>query len=197
MNRDLLIAGVGGQGTILASTLLGQAAIRSGIFVRTGETIGMSQRGGSVVSHVRLESKEKGSYIPRGEVDLLIGFELAETVRNLPFLKPSGVCLVNTQVIKPVSVSLGIQSYDKEGMINVLRERKQSFFVDGYGLAQKVGSIKTVNVVLLGVCSGAGLLPIQKEILLNTIEEKVPKKFVELNVRAFLLGYESGEEFQK
>ncbi len=116
MGYDVLVAGVGGQGTILSSRILGAMAMNRGIFVRTGETIGMSQRGGTVVSHVRIDSREKSAYIPLAGADLLIGSELCESVRNLSYLKKDGRVVANTQQIRPVTVSLGLQAYDAAAM---------------------------------------------------------------------------------
>lgn len=108
MSYDVLVAGVGGQGTILSSRILGAMAMNQDRFVRTGETIGMSQRGGTVVSHVRIDSENKCSYIPPNGADLLIGFELCEAARNLIYLKQGGNAVVNHQMIRPVTVSLGL-----------------------------------------------------------------------------------------
>lgn len=194
MRYDVLIAGVGGQGTILASRILAAASILKGEFARTGETIGMSQRGGCVVSNVRLGGERVSPYIPSAQADLLLGFELAETARNLGRIKPEGAAVVNTQVIKPVSLSLGIGSYDEaELTAYIKRNCKKPVFVDGYGLAVKAGSAKAVNIVLLGTACGAGLLPFDKEELVQTIRQTVAPRFVEMNEMAFSLGYDVGK----
>ena len=191
MSQDILIAGVGGQGTILASRILASAGILSGQFVRTGETIGMSQRGGCVVSHVRIGSEEKSSYLPMGGGGLLIGFELAEAARNIGKISRKGNGIINTQQIKPVPVSLGLQSYNTEEMKKYLaRHMKQSLFLDGYHLAEEAGSVKSVNVVLIGAACGAGYLEFEKDILLEAVCQNVPQRFVQLNSDAFQLGYE-------
>ena len=191
MSQDILIAGVGGQGTILASRILACAGILSGNFSRTGETIGMSQRGGCVVSHVRIGSEEKSSYLPMGSGDLLIGFELAETARNLGRLSLKGNCVANLQQIKPVPVSLGLQPYLAEDMKGAIQKQvKDPLFIDGYTLANEAGSVKAVNVVLIGAACGAGYVQLEKESLLEAVRQNVPERFIQLNIQAFELGYE-------
>lgn len=188
---DILIAGVGGQGTVLASRLLAEAAIASGLFVRTAETIGMSQRGGCVVSHVRIGSKNSAPVIPLGKADVLIGFEIGEAARSLPRLSTGGKCLVNLQAVKPVSASLGGSTYDAaEIFSHISRSVPGAAFVDGYRLAGEAGSVKAVNVVLLGSASALGFLPFSKELMEKVIAENVPQRFRELNIKAFNAGYE-------
>jgi indolepyruvate ferredoxin oxidoreductase, beta subunit len=190
MKFDILISGVGGQGTVLASRLLAASAIEAGYFTRTSETIGMSQRGGSVVSHVRIGSEKESPIIPLRSADLLIGSELAEAARSLEKLKPNGRCIVNTQIIKPVTASLGGAAYDDKSIIEYIKENtNKAIFIDGYTLALKAGSVKAVNVVLLGAAASIGVLPFSKELMEKVISENVPKKFVELNIKAFNLGF--------
>jgi indolepyruvate ferredoxin oxidoreductase, beta subunit len=191
MKYDILIAGVGGQGTVLASRLLAASSMDAGFFTRTSETIGMSQRGGSVVSHVRIDSKPLSPIIPTGSVDLLIGFELAEAARNLNKLSPNGKCIVNTQVIKPVTVSLGGALYNTDEISEYIKAMvPDAVFVDGYTLAENAGSIKAVNVVLLGASVATGYLPFSKEKVMEIITKNVPKKFLDINLEAFNTGYE-------
>lgn len=188
---DILIAGVGGQGTVLASRLIAAAAIKHGSFARTSETIGMSQRGGCVVSHVRINSEKSSSIIPLSSADMLIGFELAEVARNMQRLSKEGCCIINTQVIKPVSASLGASQYDIEGITKFINDNvKECYFIDGYDIAKKAGSVKAVNVVLLGAATAVGKLPFSKEVMLEAIVENVPQKFRDLNEKAFLMGYD-------
>lgn len=191
---DILITGVGGQGTILASKLLANTAIETGLFARTGETIGMSQRGGCVVSHVRIGSENKSSYIAKGGADVLIGFELAEAARNAGFLKKDGHAVINTQTIRPVTVSLGIQTYNEAEIVSYIRKQiKDPLFIDGYTLAEQAGSVKAVNVVLLGACAGAGYIDFSREMCLSCIGKHVPERFKALNEKAFALGYAAGK----
>ncbi len=188
---DILIAGVGGQGTVLASRLIAAAAIKQGSFARTSETIGMSQRGGCVVSHVRINSEKSSSLIPIGSADMIIAFELSEAARSLPRLKMDGCCIINTQTIKPVSASLGSSQYDIEKITDFINTNaKQVYFIDGYSLANEAGSVKAVNVVLLGAAAAVGQMPFGKEVIEEAIIENVPQKFRELNQKAFELGYQ-------
>lgn len=196
MRYDILIAGVGGQGTILASRILAGASILRGEFARTGETIGMSQRGGCVVSNVRLGSKNVSPYIPMAQSDLLLGFELAEAARNIPRLKKSGAAVVNTQVIKPVSLSLGIGSYDVDELRKYITSNcRKTVFVDGYSLAVKAGSARAVNIVLLGAACGADMLPFSRDELIQTIQNSVAKKYTDMNMRAFEYGFDTGKMY--
>lgn len=189
MKYDILIAGVGGQGTVLASKLLAAAAIEAGYFVRTSETIGMAQRGGCVVSHVRIGDKEASPIIPYSAADLIIGFEPAEAARNIGRLKPNGKCIVNIRAIKPITASLNNSSYDAEAIYDFLNKNSsEAIMVDGYAMAQQVGSVKALNTVLLGVAAASGDMPFGKEHLEKVISENVSKKYVELNVKAFNIG---------
>lgn len=188
---DILISGVGGQGTVLASRLIAAAAIKEGYFARTSETIGMSQRGGCVVSHVRINSENSSSIIPFETADIIIAFELAEAARSLKRMAEAGCCIVNTQVIKPVSASLGASQYNIEDITEYIRNSaKDVYFIDGYSLAEEAGTVKAVNVVLLGAATATGKMPFNRDIMLESIMENVPQKFRELNKKAFELGFD-------
>lgn len=194
MKADILIAGVGGQGQVLASRLIGAAAILEGYAVRTGETIGMSQRGGSVVSHVRIGGASKSATIPFGQADLMIGFELCESVRNIKRLSENGWLIVNNQRINPVTVSLGMDEYDPFAMEEALRNATSNLIMlDGYTLARQAGSVKAVNVVLLGAAVGSGYLPLSRDSFLEAIEEIIPQRFHNLNYAAFNSGHDLAE----
>ncbi len=191
MKFDILIAGVGGQGTVLASRLLAAAAIKAGYYARTSETIGMAQRGGCVVSHVRIGSEEASPIIPYGTADLLIGFEPSEAARNINRLAPSGRSVVNTRVIKPVTASLDTVTYAIDPINAFIRTNSsETVMLDGYALAEKAGSVKALNVVLLGVAAAAGFLPFDKDDLESIICENVSPRYVELNKKAFNTGLE-------
>lgn len=192
MKCDILIAGVGGQGQVLASRLLGEAAIDAGFNVRTGETIGMSQRGGCVTSNVRIDGSALSSAVPLGQADIIVGFEICETVRNLSRLSAGGGVVLNTQVISPVAVSLGQARYDKEKMICYIKGNvKKLVMIDAPAIAGKAGSVKAANVVMLGAACGAGLLPFEKDRFLSVIVKNVPQKYKALNEKAFELGFAS------
>jgi indolepyruvate ferredoxin oxidoreductase beta subunit len=191
MNYDILIAGVGGQGLVLSSRLIGAAAIGAGLFARTSETIGMSQRGGCVVSNVRIGDEWQSPVVPAGEADLIIGSELCETVRNLAKLKPHGSVILNSLIVNPITVSLGMQEYHAEKMMDDIKSNvKNLLIIDAGKLAIEAGSVKAGNVVLLGAAAGAGYLPISVEQLVKAIDENVPPKYRELNKRAFEMGYQ-------
>lgn len=190
MKTDILIAGVGGQGQILASRLIATAAIIEGCHVRTGETIGMSQRGGSVVSHVRIGSESMAATVPFGRADLIIGFELCETVRNIKRLSENGRLIVNTQIINPVTVSLGIEKYDAAAMRDALKKATDSIIMlDAYSVAGQAGSVKAANVVLIGAAAGSGYLPLSRDSLVEAIRRVIPQRFHEINCKAFESGY--------
>lgn len=189
MKYDILIAGVGGQGTVLASRLLAAAAIKAGYFTRTSETIGMAQRGGCVVSHVRIDSEKDSPIIPYESADLLIGFEPAEAARNIGRLAQGGKCVVNTRSIKPVTASLDTVPYDAGPICEFIQQNaSEAILVDGYALAEESGSVKALNIVLLGVAAAAGFLPFSDKDLDSIITENVSGKYIELNKKAFNIG---------
>ena len=185
MRKNIILCGVGGQGTILASRLIATAAMDKGIEIKTAETIGMAQRGGSVFSHVRLGEGANAPLIGKGEVDLIIGFEPGETVRQLPMLRKGGAVVVSSRPVMPVSAMIGQSGYDPSKMIEYLKENVERLtIVDADKAAQDLGSAKTLNVVLLGAALRSGELGLTEEDLMNAVREKVPEKLVALNMRA-------------
>lgn len=196
LNKDILICGVGGQGTVLASKIIAAAAMEEGNPVHSAETIGMAQRGGPVTSHVRIGSEAYSPLIPLGNSDMIIAFEPAEAVRNLAYLRKNGMVVVNTVPTKPVTESLNDTGYDGKNMIDYL-EKKCSFIqVDGDELCREFGSAKFLNIVLLGVAAGTGKLGISKDSFIAEIEKRVPAKFVEANKKAFEKGYMIGGRYE-
>ncbi len=190
MKCDILIAGVGGQGTVLASRLLAASAIGTGFFARTAETIGMAQRGGCVVSHVRIGSEEAGPVIPYGAADLLIGFEPAEAARNICRLSPAGRCIVNTRELRPVTASLETIPYDSAPVYDFIKANSsKAVMVDGYALAEGAGSVRALNIVLLGVAAASGFLPLERDEIMEAIDKNVSPKYLELNKKAFDIGF--------
>jgi indolepyruvate ferredoxin oxidoreductase beta subunit len=189
---DIIITGVGGQGTVLASRVLAQAALNAGFSARTSETIGMAQREGSVQSHVRIDAPDFGPLISLNRADILLGFEPAEAQRTIHYLKPGGRALVNTHPMSPVTVSLGSSTYLKSQIETYLKGLPiQISFMDAFELATTAGNYRTVNSVMLGALSALQQLPFSAEILKNTLLELVPKKVRETNERAFQLGQEA------
>jgi indolepyruvate ferredoxin oxidoreductase beta subunit len=186
---NCLLAGVGGQGTVLASKLIAQSAMNRGLNARTAETIGMAQRGGCVVSHVRIGDEIHSPLIPQHKADLIIGFEPAEAVRCLPYLKEDGAVIASIKPVKPVTAALTGSGYSGEEMISFLKENvKNLYLVDAETICDKLGSSKVLNVVLLGAAAGAGLLELTLEELKKIICEKLPECFIELNCRALTEG---------
>ncbi|MCD6318223.1 indolepyruvate oxidoreductase subunit beta [Candidatus Aerophobetes bacterium] len=187
MKFDLIIVGVGGQGTILASNVIGISAVKEGIPIKAAETHGMAQRGGSVENHVRIGCKY-GPLIPKGSADALLGFEPAEAVKHSHFLSRDGVAIINTEKIIPLSTtSKGFKYPDIDYLISEFkRVFKNVITLNAAGLAREAGSIMTVNTVMLGVLTR--YLPIKERIIVETITELVPKKLVEVNLRAFEAG---------
>ncbi|MCR5251594.1 MAG: indolepyruvate oxidoreductase subunit beta [Lachnospiraceae bacterium] len=192
MKKDILICGVGGQGTVLASRIIAAAAMTEGNTVHSAETIGMAQRGGPVTSHVRIGDEAYSPLIPLGKADLIIGFEPSEVVRNIAYLSPEGIAVVNTAAVKPVTASLSGSGYDGSEMTAYLKKRGGCIFADGVAECEKLGSVKFLNILLLGIAAGSGGLGIEKDTLTGEIEKRVPEKFREANLKAFMNGYEIG-----
>ena len=183
MSKNIIICGVGGQGTVLAAKVLSQSAISKGEHVLSAETIGMAQRGGSVVSHVRIGDDAFSPLVPKGQADVLIAFEAAEAVRNIDFLKADGTVIVNKKSVQPVTASLSGKAFDENEMIEYLNKRASNVIaVDTDQACRELGSSKVVNMVLLGAASRAGLIP--KDELAAAIKLLVKPDFYELNVRA-------------
>lgn len=189
---DLLITGVGGQGAILASDIIGKAAVAAGLPIRAAETHGMAQRGGSVVNHIRV-GNDYGSMIPKKGADLLLALEPMEAVRYLDFLKDGGVIIVNTQPIVPVTVTSGLAKYPEvSDIVDALSEKYIVKAFNADELANDAGNRLAMNVVMVGAVSG--YLPIPKETLLESIKALVPQKTIEVNLRAFEMGRKKVEE---
>ena len=184
---NILIVGVGGQGTLLASVLLGNLALLKGYDVKLSEVHGMAPRGGSVVTHVKIsEGTVSSPLIEEGDADVIIAFEELEAYRWLPYLKKGGTMYVNTQQILPMPVIMGNAKYPDD-IMKVLEENagKVKAF-DALRIAEECGSVKAVNVVLLGAASKD--LPFDESAWIKVIEENVKPKFVELNKKAFEMG---------
>ena len=184
---NILIVGVGGQGTLLASRLLGQAFVARGYDVKVSEVHGMSQRGGSVVTYVRYGDKVHSPVIEKGEADIILSFEQLEAARWLPYLKPDGILITSTQQIDPMPVIMGMAEYP-QGVLPAIKEKGvRVVALDALDLALKAGSAKCTNLVLLGVA--AKFLALDKEAWAQIIRTTVPPKTVDMNLRAFDEGY--------
>lgn len=188
MNKvtNILLAGVGGQGILLASEVISEVMLMAGLDVKKNEIHGMSQRGGSVVSHVRYGEKVYSSIIPEGEVDILFSFEMLETCRYLPLLRENGRVIVNDWKIAPPSVALGKQSYPENIPESIKRQFPTTTVVSGLDLALAAGNSKTVNTVLLGALSN--ILEFDRELWLTALKKMIPERLIEVNLKAFASG---------
>ncbi len=184
--KNIMIVGVGGQGTLLASRILGHAVIDMGYDVKVSEVHGMSQRGGSVVTYVKFGDKVHSPIIDRGEADIILAFELLEAYRAMPYLKEGGRLIVNRQCINPMPVITGAAVYP-EHILEKLSAQVDTASVDALALAAEAGSIKSVNVVLIGLMAKSTDIPY--EVWKKAVTETVPPKFLEINLKAFDLGY--------
>ena len=186
MTKNIMIVGVGGQGTLLASRILGNTVINEGYDVKVSEVHGMSQRGGSVVTYVKYGEKVFSPIIDEGEADIILAFEMLEAYRALPYLKKGGKMIANSQNIDPMPVITGAAEYpaDIAEKISACADLKT---IDALSLAKEAGNIKAVNVVLIGVMAKSTDIPYEKWI--ETIKTTVPEKFLEVNLKAFDAGY--------
>lgn len=185
MNKNIVLCGVGGQGTILASKLIAAAAMNKNLPVMSAETIGMAQRGGSVFSHVRYGQGIHSPMIANGEADIILGFEPGETVRMLPFLKEGGTVVTSSRAIMPVTATLTGSSYNGGEMITYLREHvKELFIIDPQKACEEIGSPKVLNTLLLGAAALSGALGLSEKDMKEAIKNRLPEKFHELNFKA-------------
>lgn len=186
MTKNVMVVGVGGQGSLLASKLLGHLLLSEGYDVKVSEVHGMSQRGGSVVTYVRFGDKVYSPIIDKGEADFIVSFEELEAARYVEYLRPDGRIVTNTQQIDPMPVINGAADYPEQ-LIAKIRELGISVdAMDCLALAEQAGSSKAVNIVLMGRLSKYFDIPVEK--WQQAIAECVPQKFAEMNQKAFLLG---------
>lgn len=203
MNKDILLCGVGGQGTVLAARLIAAAAMNAGEIVHSAETIGMAQRGGSVTSHVRIGEKALSPLIPYGSAELILAFEPSEAVRNLRYLKNAmsnqgsgGTVIVNKVPVKPASSPNTITDDDANEWIKYLVHNAHKVIaVDSDAISKEAGSPKCFNVAVLGIAAGAGCLPFSEDNILDAIKCNVQKRFMELNCRAYNIGVKIGSAY--
>jgi len=190
---NILITGVGGQGVILMSELLGKAAVTDGLRVKGSEILGMAVRGGSVTSAIRIGEDVYGPLIPTGKCNALVGMEPSEALRNISYLSKSTLVLLNTAVTTPFTVSIGESTYPSlEKMISQLGKASDRIIqLDAAQLAQEAGSRLATNIVMLGALFGTGQPPIKIATIKETIEARFPAKVAPVNTKAFNLGYEA------
>lgn len=195
MFSSIVIAGVGGQGTLLASKILSEAAQRRGLFVRTSETIGMAQRGGSVSSHIRIGSQDVSPVIPLRHADVLIGFELAEAARQLNRLKPDASAVVNVDCIIPTNVALRQGEYYCDEYLSAIKNNiGRGFYINAAPMAIEAGDARALNIVLLGFSVGAGILPFEEDEIREAMECCIKPRLLEINRKAFLMGAEAARK---
>jgi len=198
MSFDLIVAGVGGQGSILLSHIIADAAIRdnSTIRVRVGETFGAAMRGGAVASHVRIGPDVYSPLVSKGAAEVVLALEPLEGLRvSIDYLKPGGIAILNTRPWYPVDVNIGNARYPEilEIQSGIQSLGAISHFLDATEIAIQAGNAKAMNVVMLGALYASRRLPVGREALLETIKERVPAKVIDVNIRAFELGYQAME----
>ena len=193
---NILLAGVGGQGVILMSELLGKAAIADGLKVRGSEILGMAVRGGSVTSIIRMGDDVYGPLIPQGKCHILIGLEPSEGLRHVSYLSRSGLVILNTTPIFPFTVSLGQSNYP--GLDQILDKlnsvASKVIRLDAAQIARDAGSLLAANIAMLGALSGVELLPIKIATIKETIQARFPARIAPVNIRAFDLGYQASRQ---
>jgi indolepyruvate ferredoxin oxidoreductase, beta subunit len=196
---NFMLAGVGGQGTILASDVLANVGLAAGYQAKQAEVHGMSQRGGSVTSYVRWGETVYSPLVGAGEVDVFLTFEKAEALRNLDQLRPGALAVISLEAIKPVTVTSGGQAYPDDAHLRgcLAQVTSKAFYVDVQAIAAELGNLKVSNVALMGALSGLmesqgiGGPELTAETWLDEISARVPKKTIELNRKAFMAGREA------
>lgn len=189
--RSCLLCGVGGQGTVLASRIIAAAAMAKGLRARTAETIGMAQRGGSVVSHVRTGKNIASPTIPYGRADVIIGFEPGEAAANLKYLKQGGTLILCRQEVRPVTASLGQSAYSGDDCIKFLQETvSRCYIVDGERICSHCGSPKVLNVAVVGALCADGGMELTLKDIEKAIVQRMKPKLVDMNIKALHMGAE-------
>jgi indolepyruvate ferredoxin oxidoreductase beta subunit len=196
---NIIICGVGGQGVVLLSELLGNAAVKDGVAVKGSEVLGMAQRGGSVFSNIRLGGSAIAPLTPEGKCDVLIAVEPSEALRNIHYLARNSVVVLNTTTVLPYTVYLGKSGYPtRDEIINKLHEvTSRVITLDASELAKQAGSLQAANVVMLGALFGTGLMPIRMETAKAIIQARFPAKAGDTNLAAFDLGYKEAQKALK
>jgi len=185
---SILLVGVGGQGTILAGKVLSEVAMQCGLAVKMSEIHGMSQRGGSVITHVKLGEQVFSPLVEKGEADLILAFEQLEALRWLEYLRPGGQVIVNTQIIEPVPVLIGKAQYPQEILEKIKSKNAVLTALDAMAIAAECGNTKVSNVVMMGML--ARKLDFPKALWLKALEKKIPASLLEVNTLAFERGFE-------
>ncbi len=192
MKLDIVFSGVGGQGVVVLSDIFCEAAMLDGFDVAKAEIHGMAQRGGSIVAYARIGDRVESPLIETGKADAIVGFEVLETARALPMLKPNGTVIVNMKLIQPTSFPKGVKPKTTQELIEIIQARALKVHqVDGNGIAQKVGNNLVVNTVLLGALSALSEIPVKRESFEKAMGSRLKEKYLNVNLKAFQLGRES------
>jgi indolepyruvate ferredoxin oxidoreductase beta subunit len=192
MNFNILIAGVGGQGTLLASKILGNYAQLIGEDCKVSEVHGMAQRGGSVVTYVRIANKVYSPLFDKKDADVVLAFEELEALRSAEYVKDDGIIIVNKQNIYPMPCALGAAEYPSDIYEQLSKYNAKIHKIDAMGIAAKLNDIRTVNIAMLGFC--AAILNLSKEIFIDAIKKSVASSTLEINLKAFEHGYTGGRQ---
>lgn len=191
INLDTVFSGVGGQGVVVLSDIFCEAAILEGFDVAKAEVHGMAQRGGSIVAYAKVGDKVESPLIETGKADVLVGFEVLETARALPMLKPGGDVVVNMKYIPPCISGSKVKPKTVEELVQILKVKANVHEIDGAGLAAKVGNMLVVNTILLGALSALPVVPVKAESFKQAIAGRLKEKYINVNLKAFQLGRES------
>ncbi len=191
MKLDIVFSGVGGQGVVVLSDIYCEAAMLDGFDVAKAEIHGMAQRGGSIVAYARIGDKVESPLIETGKADAIIGFEILETVRVVPMLKPNGAIVVNMKYIQPNCTIVGAKIKKAEELVEILKTKSSRVYqIDGSAIAEKIGNPLVVNTILLGALSALPEIPIKKESLEKAMACRLKEKYLNVNLKAFQLGRE-------
>uniref|UniRef100_A0A7C4Y587 Indolepyruvate oxidoreductase subunit beta n=1 Tax=candidate division WOR-3 bacterium TaxID=2052148 RepID=A0A7C4Y587_UNCW3 len=189
MTKSIILAGVGGQGIILAGDIISLVAMENGLDVKKSEVHGMAQRGGSVITTVRFGEKVYSPIIGPGMADIVLSLEKLEGLRNIDYLKEDGIMIVNDYRFDPLPVSSGEMDYPEDVIDRIKSISKKTYIIQGRDIAVQIGNIRVMNMIMLGALSK--ILPFEKELWLKVIERRVPQKFLEINIKGFNAGYDA------
>lgn len=193
--KNCLLCGVGGQGTVLASRIIAAAAMAKGLHAKTAETIGMAQRGGSVVSHVRIGEEIASPMIPYGTADVIIGFEPGEAAANIRYLKKDGVMILSSRQVKPVTASLGQSAYDGDDCLEWLKNRSgKCVVINPEEIIETCGSPKVLNVAMAGALAQAGAMGLSIEDMEEALRIRMKPALLEMNMKALHMGAQCAAE---
>jgi indolepyruvate ferredoxin oxidoreductase beta subunit len=191
MNQcDMILAGTGGQGVLLFAKVLGEAAVNEGYNVRVSEIHGMAQRGGAVVSHIRIGEKATSPTVLEGTADIIVGLEPIEALRNIRLANEKTLVLTNTTIVKPSGIPQNASYPQLESILQKIRLfTKNILVIDAQSIAKSLGNANVLNIAMLGALFATGKLPVKRETIQSSIKDSVSQKFLEINLNAFEAGY--------